>query len=650
MIPAALRRRATAIAALGLVVVLYGFARLTAPSRQENAALASRFRFERSPMPAISGFPYKYIRAVQPSLKRIDAWISAVGAGAALADLDGDGLPNDLCHSEPRTDQVIVSPVPGTGDRYAPFTLDAPPGSYKPGTVAPMGCVFADLNEDGRMDILVYYWGRTPVLFLRRTGEPGVPARLSAADFEAVPIGTAGERWFTNAAFAADLDGDGHLDLLICNYFQDGAELLDVAATTRQHLHNTKSHAWNGGRKHLMLWAAASGGEHPSVQFREPEGVFDPRTLNSWTLGAGAADLDGDGLPEIYLANDFGPDWLLHNRSTPGHPRFVALEGRRGLNDPSGFQLGHDSFKGMGIDFADVNGDGIPDMYVSNIADQYALNETHFLWLSTGHPEDMKRGIAPYYNASESLGLARSGWGWDTRLVDFDNDSVLEAIQATGFIKGTTNRWPELQALGTGNDELMENPEHWPSFRLGADVSGHNLDAFFVRDSTGRFQNVNVEIGLTEPMVTRGIAIADVDGDGRMDFAFANQWQDSYFYRNLAPDPGQFLGLHLLLPLQSGGELQVRPGHPNREFWGRPAIGASAVVHLGDTRILAAQVDGGAGHSGKRSPDLHFGLGDWQRDRELKVDLRWRDPGGELRRQTVELTPGWHTVVLGWPK
>ena len=184
--------RETAIAALGLVVVLYGFARLTAPSRQENAALASRFRFERSPMPAISGFPYKYIRAVQPSLKRIDAWISAVGAGAALADLDGDGLPNDLCHSEPRTDQVIVSPVPGTGDRYAPFTLDAPPGSYKPGTVAPMGCVFADLNEDGRMDILVYYWGRTPVLFLRRTGEPGVPARLSAADFEAVPIGTAG--------------------------------------------------------------------------------------------------------------------------------------------------------------------------------------------------------------------------------------------------------------------------------------------------------------------------------------------------------------------------------------------------------------------------------------------------------------------------
>jgi hypothetical protein len=70
---------------------------------------------------------------------------------------------------------------------------------------------------------------------------------------------------------------------------------------------------------------------------------------------------------------------------------------------------------------------------------------------------------------------------------------------------------------------------------------------------------------------------------------------------------------------------------------------------LDGPRILAAQVDGGAGHSGKRSPDLHFGLGEWKSGAMLKVDLRWRDPDGELRRQTIELSPGWHTVLLGWP-
>jgi hypothetical protein len=303
----------------------------------------------------------------------------------------------------------------------------------------------------------------------------------------------------------------------------------------------------------------------------------------------------------------------------------------------------------MGVDFADVNGDGLPDIYVSNIADAYALNEAHFLWLSTGRPEEMRRGIAPYVNAGEALGVSRSGWGWDTRLADFDNDSVLEAIQANGFLKGSVNRWPELQALGTTNDELIENPEHWPSFTGNADVSGQNLDAFFVRDANGRFQNINVEVGLDQPMVSRGIALADVDGDGRLDFALANQWQQSYFYHNQAPKAGQFLGLHLLLPLEKGSPLRSRAGHPGRDFWGRPAIGTSAVVHLSDKRILAAQVDGGAGHSGKRSPDLHFGLGDWNAGKLLKVDLRWRDPGGEIRQQTIELTPGWHTVLLGWP-
>jgi hypothetical protein len=72
-------------------------------------------------------------------------------------------------------------------------------------------------------------------------------------------------------------------------------------------------------------------------------------------------------------------------------------------------------------------------------------------------------------------------------------------------------------------------------------------------------------------------------------------------------------------------------------------------VHLPDGKIFVAQVDGGSGHSGKRSPDLHFGLGHDPVPDKLKVDLRWRDPSGALHRQTVEVPPGWQTVVLGWP-
>jgi len=82
---------------------------------------------------------------------------------------------------------------------------------------------------------------------------------------------------------------------------------------------------------------------------------------------------------------------------------------------------------------------------------------------------------------------------------------------------------------------------------------------------------------------------------------------------------------------------------------GRP-FGATATVHLQSGRVLVAQEDGGGGHSGKRSPDLHFGTGEVTGREKLKVDLRWRDPDGGLHRQSLDFAPGWHTVVLGWPE
>jgi hypothetical protein len=638
----------TPLVAIGLVAGLFAVTQLPALPTAEQEEAAGRFRFSRHPLPEVPGHPHKFVRAVHPSLERISAWISSLGAAVALGDLDGDGLPNDLCYVDPRTDQVIVAPVPGTPARYAPFTLHPAPLPYDAATTAPMGCLLADLNEDGLLDILVYYWGRTPVAFLRKKPESSGPlGPPGSAEFVPCEIVPGGGRWYTNAATLADLDGDGHIDLIIANYFPDGARILDANATGVEEMHAGKAKADNGGRKHLFLWKGAARGQRPAVQFEEQHGVLSEELDRGWTLAVGAADLDGDLLPEIYFANDFGPDVLLHNRSTRGRLRFVALKGQGGFTTPTSCVLGQDTFKGMGVDFADVNGDGLPDIYVSNIATAFGLEESHFLWLSTGEVHLMKQGVAPYVQASEALGLSRSGWGWDCRLADFDNDGVPEAIQATGFLKGKVDRWPELQALGTANSAIVSDPRFWPRFQPGDDLSGHNVNPFFVRGKDGRYHDIARLLGLNEPLVSRGIALADVDGDGRLDFALANQWGPSYFYRNTSPNPGVFLGLHLLLPVTGApAEMRHRPGHPSAELRGRPAIGATAIVELNDGRRLVGQVDGGSGHSGKRSPDLHFGLGKESGNEVVKVELRWRSPDGQLRQDTTYLAHGWHTILL----
>ncbi|MFZ0106803.1 MAG: CRTAC1 family protein [Thiobacillus sp.] len=636
-----LRYSAFLVAAL-IVVLLYDMSRPHEPAADEMSALAARFQFTRFELPG-PATPLREARAVHPSMERISAWVSAMGAAAALGDVDADGLPNDLCHVEPRTDQVRVMPVPGTGERYPAFELRPTPLPWDQ-TMAPMGCLIADLDEDGAMDFLVYYWGRSPVAFLRKNGS----ALPTAANYVAVEVVPTGERWYSNAATLADLDGDGHLDLLVGNTYPDDSALLDAKASGVMVMPDTKSRSFNGGRNRLLLWAGAQTGERPSVRYHDASAALPEQIARGWTLALAAGDLDGDGLAEIYFANDFGPDALLHNRSTPGKLKFAPLRGKGSFNTPKSFVLGQDSYKGMGADLVDVNGDGLMDIYVSNISTPWGLQEGHFLWLSNGRPQQMRDGIAPYVQGSGPLGLANSGWGWDSRLDDFDNDGIPEAIQATGFVKGKVNRWPELQALGTANDALLIDPRNWPKFQPGADISGHEPNAFFVRDSSGRYCDIARQIGLDQPMVTRGIAIADVDADGDLDFVFANQWENSFFYRNDSPGSGSYVAVALRLPVDAGSGPRLYPGQPGATLPASlPAIGAHATLVLPDGRRMSALVDGGNGHSGKRAPNLHFGLGTLAADQPLQLEVRWRDREGRQRQHSFAITPGWHTLVLG---
>ena len=158
-----LRRQVPALAALVLVAAAFLIARPATSSAGTVAQMAKGYSFQPMSIALPGGYTQQTVREVNQRYKHIDWWISSVGAGVAMNDLDGDGLANDICLSDPRTDQVYVAPAPGKGEnRYAAFALSA--GSLPTtGTMAPI---------------------HTAGLFLKArsalVGPAGLPARVDA--------------------------------------------------------------------------------------------------------------------------------------------------------------------------------------------------------------------------------------------------------------------------------------------------------------------------------------------------------------------------------------------------------------------------------------------------------------------------------------
>ena len=566
------------------------------------------------------------LRPVAPALEGFRSWINAVGAAVALADLRGIGRQADVCLVDPRDDSVTLRSVPGSNaPDYGVVTL-RPDNLPYDATMAPMGCVPADLDEDGDLDLLAYYWGRSPVLFVNTAGPTATPA---SSGFVANELITPTQVWNSTGLNVGDLDGDGHIDVFVANYFPDGAKVLDPAASGdgRMQMQDGMGKARNAGINRVLL-SRPTGPDRAPALTDATTGIPD-EAARSWTLAVGFQDLTGDLLPEVYLGNDFGPDQLLVNHSTPGNLRLEKVVGKRNWTMPKSKVLGWDSFKGMGITFSYVDGNEMPTMVVSNITQPYGLQESNFAFVPTGPGTDLLAGRVPYRDDSEPLGLSRSGWGWDVKAGDFDNDGTDELMQATGFVAGSTNRWAELQEMAMANDQVLHYPSAWHHFRPGDNLSGDQHNPFWARGADGRYVDLAGELGIGQEEVSRGLAYGDVNGDGLLDAVVANQWQDSIVLINKAPAAAPGINLRLVLPAGDSGV--------------RPAIGARVAVWPHAAPRQTTQLYPANGHAGASAPVVH--LAAQRGGAYLPVTITWRDAGG-VHRADVQLAPGQPTVQL----
>lgn len=390
--------------------------------------------------------------------------VETFGSGLGWIDVDGDGwldlfLVNgaNLAEGEPSPGNVLYRNL-GDG-KFEDVTKQAGVAGYgQAGT----GIAVGDVDADGLQDFFVTNYG--PNILYRNNGDG------TFSDWTEKAGVAGGEYWSSSAGFF-DYDLDGHLDLYVVNYLDYDIEEDEYCGFRREgyrmYCHPS---TYDGTPDQLFR----NNGDGTFTEVTESAGVFNPTGKG---LGVTFADLNHDGHPDIYVANDTVRNFLYKNN---GDGTFSDVTYASGAGyDPNGKPQA-----GMGTDAGDIDGDGLFDLFVTNFSEE--LNALY-----------RNRGDFVFEDISEEAGLSSTfiPLGFGTLLSDFDNDGDLDIYVTNGHVIDNVELYsPHLSYLQT--DLLYEN-----------------------RD--GQFREVSEKAGpvFHEKHVGRGAAVADYDNDGDLDLA-----------------------------------------------------------------------------------------------------------------------------------
>jgi enediyne biosynthesis protein E4 len=509
-------------------------------------------------------------------LNKKDYILETTGTGVAIFDYDGDGR-NDIFIVNGTTLDRNAQQPPLTSQLYhndgnGHFTeMGRQAGITQEGWG--QGVCVADYDNDGRPDMLVTYYGHNILYHNLGNGKfEDVTARAG--------LPTSGTRWGTGCAFV-DYDRDGYVDLFVANYVD-----LDLKKTPRAGA--DPNCFWKG----LPVMCGPSGLPmgHNALFHNNRDGTFTDVSEQAgilkpggrYGLGVVAADFDNDGWPDIYVACDMTPSLLYHNR---GDGTFEE----RGVESGVAYNFDGHLQAGMGVAVADYDGNGFLDIVKSNFSgDLPSLYEDE--------------GGLYFTDVAQPAGLGKHQLlGWGIAFLDVDEDGWKDVVIANGHV------YPEVDHSEVGERYLQKT------------LLYRNL-------GNGRFAEITDQAGpaFQQARPARGLAIGDVEGDGRPEIVIANMNATPNLLQNQSPRR------HYI-------RLRLEGTKSNRS-----AIGARATIEAGGHKQMDEVMSGGS-YLSQNEQTLYFGLG--SATSVDRIEVRW--PTGKVQEwkniaadQTVTLTEG----------
>jgi enediyne biosynthesis protein E4 len=472
------------------------------------------------------------------------------GSGVAVGDFNGDGRP-DLYFCGLSTPNVLFENLGGFKFRRV---LDAAGAT---GARFDRGAVFADLNGDGWDDLLVSTLANGVRCYLN-DGQGRLVDRTTEA-------GT-GSPWGASSMALADIDGDGTLDLYVANYrssdIRDQGEVtlqvvggkIEPPPQYRGRLEVRDGVLYEYGEPDQVLLNDGRGRftelSWTNGAFRDESGTVLTGPPRDWGLTATFRDLTGNGLPDIYVCNDYWtPDRVWINQ---GQGKFRALEQ---------LALRNTSASSMGMDFADLDRDGDVDGFVLDMLSRdprlrkrqkiAQMPEAPPVGMIDDRPQFMRntllenRGDGTYREVAWHAGVAASDWSWSTLFLDVDLDGYEDLLIAAGHFKDVQDmdvnmlvkvrQRPRDRSLSPEerrrqfSQELLEHHRLYPRLEMPVIAFRNRGD--------GTFEELTQQWGTEELGVHHSIAFGDLDGDGDLDFVTNTFEGNAGVYRNDSTAP-----------------------------------------------------------------------------------------------------------------